>query len=469
MAVRHVTRLALLLVAVTPSEPLLLARIPRHSTSFVRVNHRQRVASHPLAVSHSNSKRTRRERLLRELEAPLDPRQPDGEAIDDPAAPIALAACKAADDRKALHTSALRVSHLTSATSFFVSMCGRSKAQINAIVKNVEDELEEEFGRRPSRQGKAVSGWVCLDYDSVVVNVFSEAQREFYGIDKYWAAGQPLDLSGVLTASGPEAELAAAEEEDDDTDDWELDDWSLDDDEDDDDDDEAWSVGRQAVAAGAMAGAAEAVSEAVPFDFSADAVPILDDDDDDDMMVREYVAEDDDDEEYDDLTEDELRALEAELDAELEAAERAAAGAGAASVGYDGGVDAFGGGDDDDDLFGEFAGGDVTDADEVAEVAVMTAEEEEAAELAALAEGSDDVGVGFGGDEDDGADWALGDERLRQIVESAERSASGDAKASGDGAGGWRAMMEEDGWTEESLEAELRAELAEEEQDDDDE
>lgn len=119
----------------------------------------------------------------------------------------------------------MRVSHLTSATNFFVNMVGRSKAQINAIVKNIEDAVDEEHGRRPYRQGRAMGGWVCLDFDSVVVNVFSEEQREYYALDKFWSAGQPLDLSGVLTPNAPE-ELADEQVE---LDDWELDDedWSL--------------------------------------------------------------------------------------------------------------------------------------------------------------------------------------------------------------------------------------------------
>ena len=63
--------------------------------------------------------------------------------------------------------SALRVGHLTSATNFFVNVVGGSKAQINAIVKSIEDDVDEQFDRRAHRQGKAVSGWVCLDYDEV--------------------------------------------------------------------------------------------------------------------------------------------------------------------------------------------------------------------------------------------------------------------------------------------------------------
>jgi ribosome-associated protein len=462
--VRHVA-LLLLSVFVTPSQ-LLLASFRWDRSALRPHRYHQRIAAAPLAVSHSNSKRSRREALLRDLESPLDPRYPEGEAIDDPAAPLALAACKAADDRKALQISAMRVSHLTSATSFFVSMSGRSKAQINAIVKNVEDELDEQFGRRANRQGKAISGWICLDYDAVVVNVFSEAQREFYGIEKYWAAGQALDLSGVLSPSGPETAAQKEDEKEEDVDDWELDDWSLDDDDDDDDDDdEDWTLGTEAVSSSAAA-------DAVPFDFSADADMAPAGGGFGDGAVAEFVPEDDDDE-YDDLTEDELRALEEELDAEIVAAEAAlASGQDVEDDEMDGeallatgSLEFDGGADGGDDLFGEFGGLELSAEEEEVEAAVLSPEEEEAAEQEALARAGG--GANAEDDEEGGADWALGDDRLRAIVESAERKAMGDAKASGDGAGGWREMMAEDGWSEEALEAELAKEALVTEDDDD--
>ena len=140
-----------------------------------------------------------------------DPNPPD--PMDDPSTDMALAVVRAGDVRKARDITALRVGHRTSAASYFVNMVGGSKVQINAIVKNIEDELGEQFERTGRRQGKAQGGWVCIDYDDVVVNVFSEQQRDFYGIEKFWAAAQPLDLSDVVTpdsATSPGWEAAGA-------------------------------------------------------------------------------------------------------------------------------------------------------------------------------------------------------------------------------------------------------------------
>ena len=151
--------------------------------------------------SNPSSRKARREKMQEQLEAPRTLLEPDGAPEDDPSAPLALAAVRAADDRKAGDIVALRVGHLTSAASFFVNVVGRSKAQINAIVKHIEDELGDTFGRyelssqppvpltlahilphtnghrKASRQGTGLSGWVCLDYNDVVVNVMSEKER----------------------------------------------------------------------------------------------------------------------------------------------------------------------------------------------------------------------------------------------------------------------------------------------------
>ena len=426
--------LAWLLMLLPTAQPLLAHPSSRTLALFTGVKHGNRTPS----TSMSQSQRSRREKLLKDLEAPMEQRHPEGDAADDPAAPLALAACIAGDNRKAIHTSALRVSHLTSATSFFVSMVGRSKAQINAIVKNVEDEVLEEFGVRCSRQGKAMSGWVCLDYDSVVVNVFSEAQREYYGIEKYWAAGQPLDLSDVLTPSAPDSDMAVEAKDPLGDDDWELDDWDLDDDE---EEDGTWSTGVASAAA-------------VPFDFRPPPPAEEDGDngaeageDSSEEEVREFVASmEDEDEEFDDLTEDEIRALELELDRELAAAEQEAEEALGEAKALDG---ESSGGVTGDGLFDEFGSLEFVAPAEPVEAVVATEAEEAEAVLAADA---------LGGRGDDDADWALGDDNLRSIVDAAEAAAAGvEDGEGGEGGGGWRERMAEDGWSEADFEAEIEA------------
>ena len=49
------------------------------------------------------------------------------------------------------------------------------------------------------REGYRGGTWVLLDYGCICVHVFSAEARSFYDLERLWADGKPLDLTGVLT------------------------------------------------------------------------------------------------------------------------------------------------------------------------------------------------------------------------------------------------------------------------------
>ena len=40
--------------------------------------------------------------------------------------------------------------------------------------------------------------WVLLDYGCLVVHVFNTEAREFYGLERLWNDGKPLDVAALL-------------------------------------------------------------------------------------------------------------------------------------------------------------------------------------------------------------------------------------------------------------------------------
>ena len=217
------TRAALLTSSAFLTVAWIVPCAPWHALATTR-GHRSAV--NMMARPKGASKAVRREKLLENMDSGPSRSKPDGKWEDDPSTPLALLAVRAGDARKARDVSALRVGHLTSATNYFVNMVGSSKAQINAIVKSVEDDAEEAGHRTPSRQGTAVSGWVCLDFDDVVVNVFSEEQRDFYKLDLFWHAAEFIDLTGILIPNlAPSGSDRSGEVQD-------VDEWLLGDDDD---------------------------------------------------------------------------------------------------------------------------------------------------------------------------------------------------------------------------------------------
>jgi len=131
---------------------------------------------------------------------------------DDPLVPMVHAIARAADKRKAGDITALRVSHLTVTTEFFVNMVGNSRPQNQAIAAAVEEELKL-LGRTARHEGTADSGWILLDFGDVIVNVMTPRSREYYDIEAFWKDGQFLDLAAVLLPSLPSGPQPAGDED----------------------------------------------------------------------------------------------------------------------------------------------------------------------------------------------------------------------------------------------------------------
>ena len=82
---------------------------------------------------------------------------------------------------------------------YFVIATGSSNTQINALCDAVEEKLEAEAGEKPlHREGHRGGIWVLLDYGCLVVHVFNTEAREFYGLERLWSDGKPLDVAALL-------------------------------------------------------------------------------------------------------------------------------------------------------------------------------------------------------------------------------------------------------------------------------
>eukprot|EP00597_Dinobryon_sp_UTEXLB2267_P008768 CAMPEP_0170097254 /NCGR_PEP_ID=MMETSP0019_2-20121128/29118_1 /TAXON_ID=98059 /ORGANISM="Dinobryon sp., Strain UTEXLB2267" /LENGTH=161 /DNA_ID=CAMNT_0010319493 /DNA_START=213 /DNA_END=698 /DNA_ORIENTATION=- len=108
---------------------------------------------------------------------------------------------KAADKRKAASISAFRVFQLTEVTTFMVIVEGNSKPQNQAIALAIEDDIKIDFnGQLPiSKEGSASSGWILLDYGSVIIHVMTPQMRNFYKIERRWKDAEFFDVTHLMS------------------------------------------------------------------------------------------------------------------------------------------------------------------------------------------------------------------------------------------------------------------------------
>jgi ribosome-associated protein len=75
----------------------------------------------------------------------------------------------------------------SSFADFFVICHGTSDRQVEALADSVEEEIRKATGEKPlHREGGELAEWVLLDYVNVVVHIFQQEKRSFYGIEELW-------------------------------------------------------------------------------------------------------------------------------------------------------------------------------------------------------------------------------------------------------------------------------------------
>lgn len=90
-------------------------------------------------------------------------------------------------EKKAKNITLLDVRALTTLTDFFVVCHGTSETQIRALANSAIEKVKEELGENVwKKEGMDARRWIILDYVNVVVHIFSEEKRQYYGIERMW-------------------------------------------------------------------------------------------------------------------------------------------------------------------------------------------------------------------------------------------------------------------------------------------
>jgi len=108
---------------------------------------------------------------------------------------IAEIGAEAAVDRKANSVVVLDLRGLSSVADFFVICSGNSSTHVAGIADIIEEKLDEHSVKLWHREGGRKASWILLDYIDVIVHVFTEEAREFYGLERLWGDAPRTEIS----------------------------------------------------------------------------------------------------------------------------------------------------------------------------------------------------------------------------------------------------------------------------------
>ncbi len=78
---------------------------------------------------------------------------------------------------------------ITPFADYFVICSVDSDRQARTLQEIVLADLKKEHMILPlSTEGEAASGWILLDYNTVIVHIFSHEMRAFYRLEELWKA-----------------------------------------------------------------------------------------------------------------------------------------------------------------------------------------------------------------------------------------------------------------------------------------
>ncbi|WP_194411506.1 ribosome silencing factor [Microbacterium cremeum] len=95
-------------------------------------------------------------------------------------------AAAAADAKGGEDLVALDVSGPLPLVDIFLLVTGRNERNVAAIADEIEDKLLEAGHKRLRREGRQESRWVLIDFGDLVVHVFHEQERVYYGLERLW-------------------------------------------------------------------------------------------------------------------------------------------------------------------------------------------------------------------------------------------------------------------------------------------
>ena len=120
---------------------------------------------------------------------------------------IVKTAVRAIDSKQGLDTEVIRITDLTvleidkitTLADYFVIATATSSTQLRAMGDEVEYKLSQAGVEPHHVEGKA-TGWLCLDYGTVVIHLLERKQRDYYQLERLWGDGEKQDITSLLEA-----------------------------------------------------------------------------------------------------------------------------------------------------------------------------------------------------------------------------------------------------------------------------
>jgi ribosome-associated protein len=108
---------------------------------------------------------------------------------------MAQVAAAALVAKKAAEPVLLDLRKLTPIADYFLICHGTVRPHLQALADAVAEALQREGVKPHAVEGYAPAHWILLDYGDLIVHIFTQADREFFDLERLWGDARRTEIA----------------------------------------------------------------------------------------------------------------------------------------------------------------------------------------------------------------------------------------------------------------------------------
>ena len=103
-------------------------------------------------------------------------------------------AVAALEDKKAEDVKVIDIREISPIADFFIIADGMNQNQIQAMRDAVDEALYKADLKVRQVEGNQSSTWILMDYNDIIIHIFSKEDRLFYDLERIWKDGKEISV-----------------------------------------------------------------------------------------------------------------------------------------------------------------------------------------------------------------------------------------------------------------------------------
>ncbi len=104
----------------------------------------------------------------------------------------------ALDDKKASDIQVIDIRDISVIADYFIVASASNQSQLNALQDAVDEKMYKNGHHALSVEGNRDSTWILMDYEDIIVHLFSAEDRLFYNLERIWKDGTFLSREELV-------------------------------------------------------------------------------------------------------------------------------------------------------------------------------------------------------------------------------------------------------------------------------